>query len=59
METPSFDRYGHRSPAFWVIVGLAILLNVWFDYYHPIGFMFVVVVGVVLLIWYLSKSTPA
>jgi hypothetical protein len=59
METPSFDRYGRRSPVFWLIAGVLILLNVWFDYYHPLGFMFDVVVGIVLLIQYLNKSTPA
>jgi hypothetical protein len=59
MENPPFDRYGRRSPVLWVIVGVLILLNVWFDYYHPLGFIFDVVVGVVLLIRYLNKSTPA
>ena len=39
--------------------GVLILLNVWFDYYHPLGFIFDVVVGMVLLIQYLNKSTPA
>ncbi len=58
METPSSGRLG-RSPAFWVIVGVLILLNVWYDYYHPLGIMFDVVLAVGLLVWYLSKSGPA
>jgi polyferredoxin len=57
METLS-DRY-RRWPVFWMIVGMVILLNIWFDYYHPLGFIFDVVVGIVLLIQYLNKSTPA
>jgi hypothetical protein len=52
------DRFG-RSPAFWVMVGVLILLNIWYDNYHPLGIMFDVVGAVVLLIWYLDKSTPA
>ncbi len=58
MEIPSSDRLGRRSPAFWLIVGVLILLNVWYDYYHPLGIIFDVVVAVVLLIWYLNKSRP-
>jgi hypothetical protein len=59
METPPSDRSGRRSPAVWVMVGVLILLNVWYDYPHPLGIMFDVVLAVGLLIWYLSKSTPA
>lgn len=47
-----------RSPAFWGMVGVLILLNVWYDYYHPLGIMFDVVLGVILLIRYLGKSKP-
>ena len=42
----------------WVIVGVLILLNVWYDYHHPLGIMFDVVLAVGLVIGYLSKSTP-
>jgi hypothetical protein len=59
METPSSDRLGRRSPAFWVMVGVLVLLNIWYDYYHPLGIIFDVVVAVVLLIWYLNKSRSA
>jgi len=43
-----------RSPAFWVIVGVLVLLNIWFDYYHPLGIVFDVVLAVFLLIWFSS-----
>jgi hypothetical protein len=59
METPPSDRLARRSPAFWVIVVVLVALNVWYDYYHPLGIVFDVVGAVVLLIWYLNKSTPA
>jgi hypothetical protein len=59
MEIPSSDRLGRRSPAFWLIVGVLILLNVWYDYYHPLGIIFDVILAVVLLIWYLNKSRPS
>jgi hypothetical protein len=58
MELPSSDRLGRRSTAFWLIVGVLILLNVWYDYYHPLGIIFDVILAVVLLIWYLHKSRP-
>jgi hypothetical protein len=58
MEIPSSDRFRRRSPGFCVIVAVLVALNVWYDYYHPLGIMFDVVGAVVLLIWYLGKSTP-
>ena len=62
METPaphSSDRLARRSPAFWVIVVVLVALNVWYDYYHPLGIIFDVILAVVVLIWYLNRSTPA
>ena len=56
MEIPSPDRLARRSPAFWVMVVVLLGLNVWYDYRHPLGIMFDVVLAVVLLVWYLSKS---
>jgi hypothetical protein len=58
MEIPSSDRLARRSPTFWVIVAVLLALNVWYDYHHPLGIMFDVVLAVGLLIWYLSKSKP-
>jgi hypothetical protein len=59
MGNPPSNRLARRSPAFWVIVVVVLALNVWYDYHHPLGIVFDVVLGVGLLIWYLSKSTPA
>jgi hypothetical protein len=53
MKTHSSNRF-RRSPAFWVMVGVLILLNVWFDYYHPIGILFDVIIGV---IWFFKSSS--
>jgi hypothetical protein len=58
METPSFGRLRRRSPLFWVIVTVLIVLNIWYDYHNPRGIVFDVI-AVVLLIRYLNKSTPA
>jgi len=38
------------------MVGVLILLNVWFDYYHPIGIIFDVIIGV---IWFFKGSLLA
>jgi hypothetical protein len=58
MEPTFLDRFRPRSPASWVIAVVLILLNIWYDYYHPLGIIFDVILAVVLLIWYLNKSTP-
>jgi len=44
------------SPVLWVITATIILLNVWFDYYHPLGIIFDVIVGLVILVVYLKES---
>jgi hypothetical protein len=60
METPSpSGPLARRSPTFWVIVVVVLALNIWYDYYHPLGILFDVVLAVVLFIWCLSKSKPA
>jgi hypothetical protein len=48
-----------RSPVSWAIVVVLLALNVWYPCDHPLGIMFDVVLAVVLLIWYLSKSKAA
>lgn len=39
-----------------MLIGAGLLVNLWYDYYHPLGIVFDVVIGVVLLIAYLRKS---
>jgi hypothetical protein len=43
------------SLSLWVIVALVLGLNFWFDYYHPLGLIFDLLVGVVLLFRYLIR----
>jgi hypothetical protein len=38
-----------------MVVVIAIGLNVWYDYYHPLGIVFDLVVVVIALIRYLSR----
>jgi hypothetical protein len=49
-----FDRLRGRSPLFWIFILLVLSLNFWFDYYHPRGFVFDVIVVLVLFIKYLK-----
>ena len=44
------------SLSLWVIVALVLALNFWFDYYHPLGLIFDLLVGVVLLFRYLIRT---
>lgn len=55
METPSSNRF-EASPGLWVIIGTVLLLNVWYDYYNPLGIILDVIIAVALLIAYLRKS---
>lgn len=41
------------------MVVVLVLLNIWYDYYHPMGIMFDVVLAVALLIRYASNSEEA
>jgi len=53
------DRSAQPSCTFWVIVVIVVALNIWFDYYHPLGIIFDVIFVVVLLIRFIGKSKPA
>ncbi|HEV2287374.1 MAG TPA: hypothetical protein VGR81_00310 [Candidatus Acidoferrales bacterium] len=50
-----FDRFKGRSPVFWVIVVLVLLLNAWFDYHVPLGVAFDVIAVAVLFIVYVKS----
>jgi hypothetical protein len=49
------DRTARHTPAFWAVV-VAILLNIWYDYYHPLGIFFDVVIAVAWLTRHVNKS---
>ena len=44
------------SPLLWVIIAAIVLLNFWFDYYHPLGVIIDVIVGLIFLGVYLKNS---
>jgi hypothetical protein len=45
-EISPSDQFARRPPAFWVIIGALIFVNLWYDYYHPLGILFdVFIVG--------------
>jgi hypothetical protein len=37
-----------RPLSFWIIVSVIIGLNVWFDYYHPLGILFDIIIVIIL-----------
>ena len=55
VQSTFFDRFKGRSPVFWVIVVLVLLLNAWFDYYVPLGVAFDVIAGAVLFTVYIRS----
>ena len=42
-----------KGPVFWCIMAVIVPLNLWFDYYHPLGFLFDVIILVVLVVKFL------
>jgi hypothetical protein len=46
-----FDPPGRRWPL-WIIIAIIVGLNLWFDYYHPLGRLFDIIVVVIgLVVW--------
>jgi hypothetical protein len=45
-HTSLFDR-PERPWSFWILVVVVVVLNGWFDYYHPLGILFDVIVVVI------------
>jgi hypothetical protein len=41
-----------RPLSFWIIVAIAIGLNVWFDYYHPSA----IPIGIIIAIIFVARS---
>lgn len=39
-------RRGHPWP-FWITVVVLVILNGWFDYYHPLGILFDIIIVIV------------
>jgi len=44
-----FDSLREHSWSFWIIVVVAVVLNGWFDYYHPLGILFDIIIVVIWL----------
>jgi hypothetical protein len=47
-----FDRFRHRSAAFWVFVAVMLVLNGLYDYYNPRGIVIDVLAAIVLIVAY-------
>ena len=45
--TSLFER-PDRGWSFWIIVLVVVVLNCWFDYYHPLGILFDIII---VLVW--------
>jgi hypothetical protein len=39
----------------WVVVVVVVILNLWYDYYHPLGIIFDVIIGGIFLVAHLKK----
>jgi hypothetical protein len=49
MRATIFDRLRPRSTVSWVFILALIALNIWYDYYHPLGVIFDVIFVIILL----------
>jgi hypothetical protein len=52
---PPSDKLKRRPPAFWMIIGLLILINLWYDYYHPLGLIFDLIIAVGIFVGYARR----
>jgi hypothetical protein len=60
-DTPSFvDWCKGRSPVFWALLFLLVILDILYDFYEPRGFILDLIAAAVLLVWYRHRiSSPA
>ncbi len=49
-----FDPLREHPWSFWIIVVVAVVLNGWFDYYHPLGILFDTII---VIIWACQELT--
>ena len=50
-----FDR-SERPWTFWTMVAILIGLNGWFDYYHPLGLLFDIIIVIALVVVWARQS---
>ena len=49
-HTSLFDWPPKHSWSFWIVVVAIVMLNGWFDYYHPRGILFDIIVVIILAV---------
>ena len=54
-ESVSNAIRSRRSPGIWALLAVLLILNFWYDYDHPLGIFFDVIIGIALLLRW-SKS---
>ena len=48
-----------KSRLFWIFLAFLVVLNIWFDYYHPLGITFdIIAVAVLALVGLKFWKTP-
>jgi hypothetical protein len=45
-----------HSWTFWIVVVAGVTVNGWFDYYHPRGILFDIIIGI---IWAVKSDSPS
>jgi hypothetical protein len=50
-----FYWLGEHPPLLWVVILLFVILNIWFDYYHPFWAVVDGIAVVVVFVVYLAK----
>jgi hypothetical protein len=58
MSESFVDRLRQNPKILWVLIP-AIVLNLWFDYYHPLGILIDIIIALVLLFNYLDSRRDA
>jgi len=42
------NRFQHK-PVTWLLIGALVTVNVWYNYYHPLGIFFDAIIVIILL----------
>jgi hypothetical protein len=55
--TGLFER-PDRGWSYWIFLAVIVVLNCWFDYYHPLGFLIGIIIAFIFVIRPLRNNRP-
>jgi len=50
-----FEKNRSEKPSIVILVALLAIANLWYDYYHPVGLLFDIIIAIFLLKYLVTK----